>query len=98
MNRLLKGKTTMGLIIGRNNWLRYLPRLKSGRLAHVQAVYLHHSFVSRPMLGLIRRRGFKVFVWTANSPLAIKHAARSGADGIISDRISLLKVVIKSKK
>jgi glycerophosphoryl diester phosphodiesterase len=97
MNSLLKSKAATGLIIGRNNWLKYLPRLKTGRLAHVQAVYLHHSFVSRPMLSLIRRHGFKVLVWTPNSPLGIKHAIRCGADGVISDRVGLLKEIIESK-
>jgi glycerophosphoryl diester phosphodiesterase len=88
---LLGNQTTYAVIIGRNNWLKLLPPLKSGRLKHVEVVYLHHSFVSRPMLRLIHNHGYKVFVWTCNSALSIKHAIRCGADGIISDRTKLLK-------
>lgn len=91
LHRLLNGKGHFALIIGRNNWLAYLPRLKTGRLKLVEAVYMHHSFVSRPMLSLVHAKGFKALIWTCNSPLSIKHAVRCGADGVISDRIDLLK-------
>jgi glycerophosphoryl diester phosphodiesterase len=91
LDKILKGKAHLGLIIGRNNWLKYLPMLKTNRLKHIEAVYLHHSFVSQPMLGLIHHKGFKALIWTANSPLSIKNALRCGADGIISDRVTLLK-------
>jgi glycerophosphoryl diester phosphodiesterase len=94
LRRLLKGKGHFALIIGRNNWLAYLPRLKTGRLTGVEAVCMHHSFVSRPMLGLVRSKGLKAVIWTCNSPLSIKHALKSGADGVISDRIDLLKDIL----
>lgn len=68
--------------------------LKSGRLKHIEAVQLHHSLVSKEMVGLVHSHGFKALVWTANSPLSIKNAVRCGADGIISDRITLLKEII----
>lgn len=93
--RLLKGKGHFTLIIGRNNWLRYLPSLKTGRLRAVDAVCMHHSFVSRPMFRLVHSKGLKVVIWTCNSPLSIKNALRCGADGVISDRIDLLKTIIK---
>jgi glycerophosphoryl diester phosphodiesterase len=94
LDRILEGKAHLGLIIGRNNWLKYLPMLKTNRLKHIEAVYLHHSFVSRPMLGLVHHKGFKALIWTANSPLSIKNALRCGADGVISDRITLLKRIM----
>jgi glycerophosphoryl diester phosphodiesterase len=37
-------------------------------------------------------------VWTTNSRLGIKNAVRSGADGIISDRVGLLKDILEAKK
>jgi glycerophosphoryl diester phosphodiesterase len=49
------------------------------------------------MVGLVHRRGFKAIVWTANSRIAINNAIRSGADGIISDRVELLKELIEKK-
>lgn len=97
LRKLLGGQGHFALIIGRNNWLRYLPSLKAGRLKAVEAVYMHHSFVSRPMLGLIHSKGLKALIWTCNSPLSIKNAIRCGADGVISDRIDLLKEVLEDR-
>jgi glycerophosphoryl diester phosphodiesterase len=91
-------KISTGLTVGRG--LRFkninLLMLKSGRLSNIEAIFMHHSLVSSPMISLIHRRGFKAVVWTANSKLAINHAVRSGADGVISDKIRLLKEVISS--
>lgn len=98
LRQMLKGRGHFALIIGRNNWLRYLPMLKAGRLKGIEAVYMHHSFVSRPMLGLVHSKGLKALIWTCNSPLSIKNAVRCGADGVISDRIDLLKEILKPKR
>jgi glycerophosphoryl diester phosphodiesterase len=89
----------IGLTVGRSLRLRNINMilLKSGRLSDIDAILMHHSLVSRPMIGLVHHRGFKVLVWTANSSLGIKHAIRSGADGIISDRVVLLKNILDSK-
>jgi glycerophosphoryl diester phosphodiesterase len=95
----LKPQTSCtGLTIGRSLRLTNMNMLmvRTGRLSGVDAIFMHHSLVSGPMVSLIHRRGFKVIVWTANSPLSIKHAVRSGADGIISDRSELLKQIIKN--
>lgn len=87
-------------IIGRGLRLinKNLDMLKTGRLKDVEAIQLHHSLVSREMLDLVHSRGFKALIWTANSPLAIKNAFNCGADGIISDRISLLKQLSEAQK
>jgi glycerophosphoryl diester phosphodiesterase len=68
--------------------------LKSGRLKHLEAIQLHHSLVSKEMIDLVHSHGFKALVWTPNSPLSIKNAVQCGADGIISDRITLLKDIL----
>jgi len=88
---------TIGLTVGRGIRLQNINRfmLKSGRLKGVDAIFLHHSLVSPPMVGLVHRRGFKAVVWTANSRIAINNAIRSGADGIISDRVELLKEILE---
>jgi glycerophosphoryl diester phosphodiesterase len=92
-------KVCTGLTIGRSLKLTNMNMLmiKTGRLRDVEAIFIHHSLVSRQMVGLIHRRGFKAVVWTANSPLSIKNAIRSGADGIISDRVELLKALLDQK-
>jgi len=91
-------KISTGLTVGRG--LRFknmnMLMLKSGRLSDVEAVFIHHSLVSPPMIGLMHRRGLKAIVWTANSKLAIKNAVRCGADGIISDRVDLLKEILEA--
>jgi glycerophosphoryl diester phosphodiesterase len=87
---------TYALTIGRG--IRFknmnLLLLKKGQLKGVEAVFLHHSLVSPPMIHLIHRRGLKAVVWTANSSIGIKHAVRSGVDGIISDRVVLLSTIL----
>ena len=95
-----KMPVSTGLTVGRGLRFRNMNMfmLKSGRLSGVEAIFMHHSLVSPPMLGLVHRRGFKAVIWTANSKIGIKHAIRSGADGVISDRVNLLKEVIDSKK
>lgn len=91
-------KVRAGLTVGRGLRFRNINMfmLKSGRLKNVEAIFLHHSLVSRPMISLIHHRGFKAIVWTANSSLGIRHAIRSGADGIISDRVELLKSIVNT--
>jgi glycerophosphoryl diester phosphodiesterase len=91
-------QASTGLTVGRGLRFRNMNMfmLKSGRLSGVEAILMHHSLVSQPMLGLVHRRGFKAVIWTANSRLSIKHAVRSGADGIISDRITLLKQTLEA--
>jgi len=70
-----------------------LDLLKQGKLK-VDGVHLHHSLVSKQMIDLLHSKGIKVLVWTCNSPLSIMNAAKSGADGIISDRLELLDQVL----
>lgn len=86
------------LIIGRG--LRVINRsllmLKTGRLTDVEAIQLHHSLVSREMIGLVHRHGLKALIFTCNSPLSIKNAINCAADGIISDRIELLKQLVQN--
>jgi glycerophosphoryl diester phosphodiesterase len=90
-------KTRIGLTVGRGVRFQNINMvlLKSGQLKNVEAILLHHSLVSRPMINLIHNRGFKAVIWTVNSKLGIKHAIKSGADGIISDRVELLKEIIQ---
>ncbi|HVO86397.1 MAG TPA: glycerophosphodiester phosphodiesterase family protein [Candidatus Binatia bacterium] len=79
--------------IGRSAKLKNknLQMLKAGHLARVDAVHLHHSLVSKSMINLLHSHNTKVLIWTCNSRLSIRHAIKSGADGIISDRVELLQ-------
>lgn len=93
-------KVSLGLTVGRGLRFRNMNMfmLKSGHLTDVDAIFMHHSLVSSPMLSLVHHRGFKAVIWTANSSLSIRHALRSGADGVISDRVRLLKDLIDKKE
>jgi glycerophosphoryl diester phosphodiesterase len=93
-------KVNLGITVGRGVRFRNMNMLmvKTGRLSDVEAVFMHHSLVSAPMVSLIHRRGFKAVVWTANSSIGIKHAVRSGVDAIISDRVELLKETLEASR
>lgn len=97
---LRPNKVTAGLIIGRGVRLvnKNLDRLKDGRLPGIEAIHLHHSHVSKNMMDLAHSRGIRIFVWTANTPLSIRNAINTGADGIISDDINLLKKLLETIK
>lgn len=90
----------VGVTVGRGLRFRNINQimLKSGRLTSIDAAFLHHSLVSPPMIGLVHRRGLKAIVWTANSKLGIKHAIKSGADGVISDKTELLKELVINRR
>jgi len=95
--KLLKHQpATTSFIIGRGLHMINKGKLmiKTGRLKDVDAIQLHHSLVSKEMIESIHAHGLKALVWTANSPLSIKNAVNCGADGIISDRITLLKQIL----
>jgi glycerophosphoryl diester phosphodiesterase len=94
--KIVREPVSTSFIIGRGVRLvnKGRARLKSGRLKHIEAVQLHHSLVSKEMIDLVHSHGFKALVWTANSPLSIKNAINCGADGIISDRVELLKDIL----
>ncbi len=97
----LVGENTVpsSFIIGRGFRLinKNLDMLKNGRLKDIEAVCLHHSLVSQQMVDLVHSQGFRAVIWTANSKIAIEHALKCGADGIISDRTGLLKDTLGSK-
>jgi glycerophosphoryl diester phosphodiesterase len=94
--KIVRQPVSTSFIIGRGIRLVNKGRamLKSGRLKHLEAIQLHHSLVSKEMIDLVHSHGFKALVWTPNSPLSIKNAVQCGADGIISDRITLLKDIL----
>ena len=99
--KLLKShKVATAVIIGRGLRLtnKNLDMLKENRLQNISGVHLHHSLVSRAMVELLHSHDIKVLVWTANTPLAINNALRSGADGVISDNLKLLKQLAGSKE
>lgn len=101
LKELLGDRVTYGLIIGRYPRLvnRKLHGLAAGEYAKagLTAIILPYKFASRSLVDFIHQNGLKVVVWTPNTPSAIKRMLDFEADGIISDRIDLLKQVLESR-
>jgi glycerophosphoryl diester phosphodiesterase len=53
-------------------------------------VIAHHSLVDERLVQKVQWAGLKIFVWTVNDEEAMRHFARCGVDGIISDETELL--------
>ena len=56
----------------------------------VDYLVAHHSLVDEKLVQKVRQAGLKIFVWTVNDQDAMRHFARWGVDGIISDETELL--------
>jgi glycerophosphoryl diester phosphodiesterase len=56
----------------------------------VDYVIAHHSLVDERLVKKLQWAGLKIFVWTVNDQEAMRHFARCGVDGIISDETELL--------
>jgi glycerophosphoryl diester phosphodiesterase len=56
----------------------------------VDYLIAHHSLVDEKLVQKVRQAGLKIFVWTVNDQDAMRHFARCGVDGIISDDTELL--------
>lgn len=55
---------------------------------------LHHSVVNKKNVELIRKMGFKLFVWTVNDINKMKDLILLGVDGIITDLPDKLKEIL----
>ncbi len=56
----------------------------------VDYVIAHHSLVDERLVKKVQWASLKIFVWTVNDQEAMRHFARCGVDGIISDETELL--------
>jgi len=65
--------------------------------AQVPARYYGLPVVDRLMLAAARRRGIDVQVWTVNREAEMERLLDLGVDGIMTDRPSLLKTVLKRR-
>lgn len=71
--------------------LRVPPLL---RLAHANALSLHHALASRAAIKVAHARGAPVLVWTVNETELVEQIARAGADAIISDNPKMVRRVL----
>lgn len=99
LQQLLGQDINCGIIIGRH------PRLFNQRLRALNrgdyfdkgftAITIPRRYLSQKRVDLIHQHGLKVLVWTPNTQPQIKKAVSLGVDGIISDRIELLKSLVR---
>jgi glycerophosphoryl diester phosphodiesterase len=71
--------------------LRIPPLL---RMAHANALALHHTLASRAALDAAHRRGVPVLAWTVNEPDRVRELVARGADGIVSDDPEMVRQVL----
>jgi glycerophosphoryl diester phosphodiesterase len=56
----------------------------------IEYVIPHYKLVDEALLRQFKGADWKILVWTVNAPVDMRHLAKSGVDGIISDNTSLL--------
>jgi glycerophosphoryl diester phosphodiesterase len=95
LRRLLGAEANLGLIISRYPKFmnRNLFMLNQGAYNQIglETIGLPKMLCNSKVVASLHKRGFKVTVWTLNSRSEINSAINCGADGIISDDITLLK-------
>jgi len=55
------------------------------------------TVVDRPFLRLAHRLGLQVHVWTIDEPAVMNHLLDLGVDGIMTDRIEILREVYTAR-
>jgi glycerophosphoryl diester phosphodiesterase len=66
------------------------PQLDEWRQSPAEYVIPHHRLASIELIRELHERGKKILVWTVNDPAHMRHFAKAGVDGIISDDSGLL--------
>ena len=51
----------------------------------VKAVSFNRRFISRGRISMMKKRGYRVLVWTVNDPDDMDWLIRMGVDGIVTD-------------
>ena len=80
-----------GLLVGRKHvpvktFISDIFPMKRLKLCHADFVAPHHALCSKAYVDYMHKNGLKVFVWTVNSPKAIKRCLCLNADAVITDR------------
>ena len=80
-----------GLLVGRKHvpvktFISDIFPMKRLKLCHADFVSPHHALCSKAYVDYMHKNGLKVFVWTVNSPKAIKRCLWLNADAVITDR------------
>ena len=59
---------------------------------------IEKEIVTNEMIRKIQKNGKRVYIWTANTHEDITKAYSSGADGIITDEVTLSKEILELEK
>lgn len=71
------------------------PQLSEWRQAPVEYVIPHHRLASTELIRQLRDAGKKIIIWTVNDPRGMRHFAKAGVDGMISDDTRLLGETVR---
>lgn len=98
LQKMLGEDLNIGVIIGRHPrpFNRRLGALRAGQYfnKNLSAITLPKRFLSAEIVNLIHKHHIKVLVWGTNTRPQFKKALKLGADGIVSDNITLLKQIL----
>lgn len=80
-----------GLLVGRKHvpiktFISDIFPMRRLKLCHADFVSPHYALCSKAYVNYMHKHGLKVFVWTVNSPKAIKRCLWLNADAVITDR------------
>ncbi len=80
---------------------RLLLLFDAGDVANLQAqlpsngsidgVSMRDSLATSPVLAWLRAHGLRTFVWSVDDPARVAQLARAGVDGIITDRLDVMR-------
>jgi glycerophosphoryl diester phosphodiesterase len=72
--------------------------LVHARKSGVQYIHLSYPFATKAFIKKLHKQGYKVNVWTVNTPLLMKKLIKSNVDGIITNHPDKLKRLLIRKK
>lgn len=89
-----------GLLVGRKHipiktWADEVFPMRRLTACHADFIAPHYALCSRAYVNYMHRHGFRVFVWTVNSPKGIKRCLWCNVDAIITDRPDLAEKIMK---
>jgi len=72
--------------------------IRNAKLVKAQFVHLSYPFATKNFIKRLHKKGFKVNVWTVNTPALMEKFIKNNVDGIMTNHPDKLKRLLQSKK